>query len=210
MALGFQTLYDRAERAAGSRTALWLLGGVSFAESAVLPVPVDAVSVPIMLSSRRRMTPVVILIATVTSVLGGLLGYALGWGFYEALAKPLLGWLGVAGDLEGFAARMQENQVGGSWLIFMGALTPIPFKVVCIGSGLVKFNLGLFIAVATAGRLLRFLFFGVLFWVFGEPLKRMIRRHSGLEYAVASGGGGRRFCAGGVIVLSRGLVACSI
>ncbi|MEC7141053.1 MAG: DedA family protein, partial [Pseudomonadota bacterium] len=70
MALGFQTLYDRAERAAGSRTALWLLGGVSFAESAVLPVPVDAVSVPIMLSSRRRI-PVVILIATVTSVLGG-------------------------------------------------------------------------------------------------------------------------------------------
>ena len=47
----------------------------------------------------------------------------------------MLGWLGVAGDLEGFAARMQENQVGGSWLIFMGALTPIPFKVVCIGSG---------------------------------------------------------------------------
>ena len=168
MALGFQTLYDRAERAAGSRTALWLLGGVSFAESAVLPVPVDAVSVPIMLSSRRRI-PVVILIATVTSVLGGLLGYALGWGFYEALAKPLLG----------FAAQMQENQVGGSWLIFMGALTPIPFKVVCIGSGLVKFNIGLFIAVATAGRLLRFLFFGVLFWIFGDPLKRMIRRHSG-------------------------------
>ena len=178
MALGFQTLYDRAERAAGSRTALWLLGGVSFAESAVLPVPVDAVSVPIMLSSRRRI-PVVILIATVTSVLGGMLGYALGWGFYEALAKPLLGWLGVTGDLEGFAAQMQENQVGGSWLIFMGALTPIPFKVVCIGSGLVKFNIGLFIAVATAGRLLRFLFFGVLFWIFGDPLKRMIRRHSG-------------------------------
>ena len=176
MALGFQTLYDRAERAGWVAHGAVAAGGVSFAESAVLPVPVDAVSVPIMLSSRRRI-PVVILIATVTSVLGGLLGYALGWGFYEALA--LLGWLGVAGDLEGFAARMQENQVGGSWLIFMGALTPIPFKVVCIGSGLVKFNLGLFIAVATAGRLLRFLFFGVLFWIFGEPLKRMIRRHSG-------------------------------
>ncbi|MAH87033.1 MAG: cytochrome B [Kiloniella sp.] len=178
MALGFKTLYDRAERAAGSRTALWLLGGVSFAESAVLPVPVDAVSVPIMLSSRRRI-PVVVLIATVTSVLGGLLGYALGWGFYEALAKPLLGWLGVSGQLEAFAARMQDNPAGGSWLIFMGALTPIPFKVVCIGSGVVQFDLTLFIAVAMAGRLLRFLFFGVLFWVFGEPLKAVIRRNSG-------------------------------
>lgn len=178
MALGFKTLYDRAERAAGSRTALWLLGGVSFAESAVLPVPVDAVSVPIMLSSRRRI-PVVVLIATVTSVLGGLLGYALGWGFYEALAKPLLGWLGVSGQLEAFAARMQDNPAGGSWLIFMGALTPIPFKVVCIGSGVVQFDLTLFIAVAMAGRLLRFLFFGVLFWVFGEPLKTVIRRNSG-------------------------------
>ena len=67
MALGFQTLYDRAERAAGSRTALWLLGGVSFAESAVLPVPVDAVSVPIMLSSRRRI-PVVILILSLIHI----------------------------------------------------------------------------------------------------------------------------------------------
>ena len=109
------------------RARRWLLGGVSFAESAVLPVPVDGFGADHAV--RPAEIPVVILMP-VTSVLGGLLGTR--WAGAEALAKPLLGWLGVAGDLEGFAAQMQENQVGGSWLIFMGALTPIPFKVVCI------------------------------------------------------------------------------
>ena len=178
MALGFQSLYDRAERAAGSRSALWLLGAVSFSESAFLPVPVDAVSVPIMLSAKRRI-PLVILIGTVTSVLGGLLGYLLGWGAYEALALPLLGLLGVADEVQGFAERMQANQAAGAWLIFLGAVTPVPFKVVCIGAGLIQFNLGLFIAAAMVGRVLRFLAFGVLFWFFGEPMKRFIQRNSG-------------------------------
>ena len=178
MALGFQSLYDRAERAAGSRSALWLLGAVSFSESAFLPVPVDAVSVPIMLSAKRRI-PLVILIGTVTSVLGGLLGYLLGWGAYEALALPLLGLLGVADEVQGFAERMQANQAAGAWLIFLGAVTPVPFKVVCIGAGLIQFNLSLFIAAAMAGRVLRFLAFGVLFWFFGEPMKRFIQRNSG-------------------------------
>ena len=175
MALGFQSLYDRAERAAGSRSALWLLGGVSFAESAFLPVPVDAVSVPIMLSSKRRI-PMVILIGTLTSVLGGLLGYVLGWGFYETLAKPMLQALGVAEEVQGFTDRMQANASAGAWLIFLGAVTPIPFKVVCIGAGLIKFSLPLFLAVALAGRILRFLAFGVLFWYFGEPAKRLIKQ----------------------------------
>ncbi len=178
MALGFQSLYDRAERAAGSRSALWLLGAVSFSESAFLPVPVDAVSVPIMLSAKRRI-PLVILIGTVTSVLGGLLGYLLGWGAYEALALPLLGLLGVADEVQGFAERMQANQAAGAWLIFLGAVTPVPFKVVCIGAGLIQFNLGLFIAAAMVGRVLRFLAFGVLFWFFGEPMKRFIQQNSG-------------------------------
>lgn len=178
MALGFQSLYDRAEKAAGSRSALWLLGGVSFAESAFLPVPVDAVSVPIMLSAKRRI-PMVILIGTLTSVLGGLLGYLLGWGFYETLAQPLLRFLGVDGEVQGFTERMQQNQTAGAWLIFLGAVTPIPFKVVCIGAGLIKFNLPLFMAAAMAGRLLRFLAFGVLFWYFGEPMKKVIRQNSG-------------------------------
>ncbi|MGB1147271.1 MAG: YqaA family protein [Alphaproteobacteria bacterium] len=178
MALGFQSLYDRAEKAAGSRSALWLLGGVSFAESAFLPVPVDAVSVPIMLSAKRRI-PVVILIGTLTSVLGGLLGYLLGWGFYETLAQPLLRLLGVDGEVQGFTERMQQNQTAGAWLIFLGAVTPIPFKVVCIGAGLIKFNLPLFMAAAMTGRLLRFLAFGVLFWYFGEPMKKVIRQNSG-------------------------------
>ena len=178
MALGFQSLYDRAEKAAGSRSALWLLGGVSFAESAFLPVPVDAVSVPIMLSAKRRI-PMVILIGTLTSVLGGLLGYLLGWGFYETLAQPLLRFLGVDGEVQGFTELMQQNQTAGAWLIFLGAVTPIPFKVVCIGAGLIKFNLPLFMAAAMAGRLLRFLAFGVLFWYFGEPMKKVIRQNSG-------------------------------
>ena len=181
MAFGFQSLYDRAEKAAGSRSALWLLGGVSFAESAFLPIPVDAVSVPIMLSARRRI-PIVILIGTLTSVLGGLLGYILGWGFY----------LGVAGEVQGFTERMQANQAGGAWLIFLGAVTPIPFKVVCIGAGLIKFNLPLFLAVAMAGRVLRFAAFGLLFWFFGEPAKQLIKRSGGwitlLLLAVLVGG----------------------
>ena len=179
MALGFQSLYDRAERAAGSRSALWLLGGVSFAESAFLPIPVDAVSVPIMLSAKRRI-PVVIVIGTLTSVLGGLLGYLLGWGFYETLARPMLQALGVAGEVQGFTERMQANEAAGAWLLFLGAVTPIPFKVVCIGAGLIKFNLPLFLVVALAGRVLRFLVFGVLFWYLGEPAKRLIKSNGGV------------------------------
>jgi membrane protein YqaA with SNARE-associated domain len=107
------------------------------------------------------------------------LGYLLGWGFYETLAQPLLRLLGGEGEVAGFTERMQQNQTGGAWLIFLGAVTPIPFKVVCIGAGLIQFNLPLFLAAAMAGRSLRFLAFGLLFWVFGAPMKRLIRRNSG-------------------------------
>lgn len=174
-----ETLGERAERLAGSNKALGLLAAVSVAESALLPLPVDAVSLPMMAAARRRI-PLIVLVGAITSVVGGVLGYLIGVFGFEVIGEPAIRMFGATEDFDDIQARISENWQSGVWIIFLGAVAPIPFKLVCIGAGFTGFPFWIFILVASAGRVLRFAAFGALFWFFGPAANRLLKRHSRL------------------------------
>ena len=146
-----RSLYARILSLAGTRWAMPALAAVSFAESSFLPIPPDALLIPMVLARRERAW-IYALVCTLGSVLGGLFGYAIG--FYLApLAAKLLAAMGHAGGLASFQAAYQRF---GVWVILVKGLTPIPYKLVTIASGLAHFSLPVFVTASLATRGARF------------------------------------------------------
>lgn len=159
--------------AAGPR-ALRVVALVSFGESALLPLPVDAVTLPVMLADRRRVWPVAWL-ATWTSVLGGAVGYALGLLLYETLVRWLIGFYGWE---QAFAAFQADFHARGALIVAIGALTPVPYKLIAIASGVEGLDFGLFLAISLLGRGARFAAFAALVWWCGPAVRRLLDRHA--------------------------------
>jgi membrane protein YqaA with SNARE-associated domain len=172
----FQNLYQRAMRAGARPGALRLVALVSFAESAVLPIPVDAVTLPVMLADSARIWRVV-WVASLASVLGGAAGYGLGLLLYETVVSWLIelyGWQ------ESFAAVRHDFEAQGAMIVAIGAVTPIPYKLIAIASGVERLDFALFLAISIVGRGGRFLFFGALVRWFGADLRQVLDRHAGV------------------------------
>ncbi len=174
-----ETLGEKSERLAGSNKALGLLAIVSIAESALLPLPVDAVALPMMMANRKKI-PLIIFVGAATSVIGGLIGYLIGVFGMELIGNALVNLFNQAEQFATLKATIQENWISGAWIIFLGAVTPIPFKLVCIGSGATGFPFWIFLPVALFGRVLRFAVFGAVFWYFGPPAAALMRKHGKL------------------------------
>jgi membrane protein YqaA with SNARE-associated domain len=172
-----QKLIEKAEAIADRPEALVLLAGVSIAESALLPLPVDAVSMPIMALSKRRI-PLVVAVGTASSVVGGLLGYVIGAAFLSLLGMPLLEWLGQVDAYTAVQAQMNADLGTGAWWILVGAITPLPFKFVCWAAGALQFPLWLFLILGVGGRFVRFAAIGALFWWFGPLFLSVLKRHA--------------------------------
>ncbi len=164
---------------AETRKALYLLAVISALESAILPIPVHAVLVPMMLASRRRIW-LVMLVATVASVIGGVGGYFIGYFGYETIGVWLLDLYGLTDTFQEYRTEFATDLWTGATFVFIGALTPIPYKVVCIAAGFMAFDLATFILVSVVGRTLQFGFFAVLLYAFGPKLKALMDRNSTL------------------------------
>jgi membrane protein YqaA with SNARE-associated domain len=163
-------------RAAGRPAARWVLAAVSFSESAFLPLPVDAVSIPLMLADRRSIWWVV-LIATVTSVAGGMVGYVIGRFLFDTVGQWLIDLYGLQSQFTAFQSYFAEM----GWLIvIIGGLTPLPYKVIAIASGLGRFDLWAFLLFSILSRGVRFSVLGLLFWWFGPPIKDFIDKNLAL------------------------------
>lgn len=169
-------LYNWTMGLAGHRRATWALGGVSFAESSFFPIPPDVILIPMILA-RRRMAFVYALIATVTSVLGGIAGYLIGAFLFEALGQPLLEVYGAAGKFAEFSEGYNEQ---GGWIVFFFGVTPFPYKVITIASGATALNIWTFIAASVAARGLRFFIVATLLYMFGEPIRNFIEKYLGI------------------------------
>lgn len=170
----FDRLYAWSMRAGQGPRALWAVGAVSFSESALLPLPVDAVTLPVMLADRQRLWRVV-WIATLTSVLGGVVGYGIGRLLYETLGLWLIEFYGWQ---ESFAELRQGFLDQGALIVLIGAVTPLPYKLIAIASGLQGLNFWLFLGVSILGRALRFVAFGALVWWFGPAVRRLLDKHA--------------------------------
>jgi membrane protein YqaA with SNARE-associated domain len=173
----FRALYDWVLRMAHHRHAIWLLALVSFAESSFFPIPPDAMLIPMVIARRDRAWRIA-LVCTAASVLGGMLGYYIGYGLMETVGQ----WLIHLYHLEAKAAEAIHAYQSeyGAWIILLKGLTPIPFKLVTIASGAAHFNFPLFVLLATITRGVRFFAVAFLLKRYGEPVQAMIEKRLNL------------------------------
>jgi membrane protein YqaA with SNARE-associated domain len=161
------------EKAGHPRAPAWL-GAVAFAESSFFPLPPDALLAPMTLARPERGWYFAAL-TTLTSVLGGLLGYLIGALLYQALAEPLLAFYGAEAEY-----RQVVDWFGayGGWAVFLAGLTPVPYKVFTIGAGSLAMPLFPFVAASFAGRGLRFFVIAGVIRLGGERLYQQVERWS--------------------------------
>lgn len=166
-------MYAWAMQLAASRHALPALSGVSFAESSFFPVPPDAMLVPMVLANPKKAW-LYAGVCTAASVLGGLLGYALGSIFYETVGQKIIAFYHMEQQAENF--RVLYGQYGAEIILLKG-LTPIPYKLVTIASGLAAYPLLPFIILSTVTRGARFFLIAALLKWKGEAARLFIEKH---------------------------------
>lgn len=172
----FRSMYDWVLRMAHHRHALRSLAVVSFAESSFFPIPPDVMVVPMVLA-RRDQAYLIATVCTVASVLGGIFGYAIGYYLMESVGQWLVQLYHMESKIE--ALRHGYDQYGAAIILLKG-LTPIPFKLVTIASGLFHFNFPLFVILATITRAARFFIIAALLKRFGEPMQAFIEKRLNL------------------------------
>lgn len=170
----FRRLYDWTLKWAASRHAEKALGVVSFVESSVFPIPADVLFVPMILAKPEKAWRLA-LIASVTSVLGGVFGWLIGHFAFELIAQPLLDFYGKT---EAFDALKDATGTGTILLLLVtsGFSHLPPMKVVTILSGVVSFNLGLFVISAIIARGGRFFILAWLLHRYGRPMVEFVER----------------------------------
>lgn len=157
---------------AASDRAPWALAAVSFAESSFFPIPPDVMLIPMVLS-RRENAWWYATIATVASVLGGLLGYAIGYYLYDAVGLPILKLYGREHALDSFMAFVRDYGVPA---VIIKGMTPIPYKVVTIAAGVGHMHLLAFIGASIIARAMRFFLVAGLLYFAGEPIRTFIEK----------------------------------
>lgn len=165
-------LYARILALAASRHATAALVLVAFAEASFFPLPPDLLLIPIILARPRRAF-LIAAVCTLASVAGGFLGYAIGYWLFATIGRPLLEFYHAMDRYEAMRAAFAQ---WGIWIILIKGLTPIPYKLVTIASGVVHFNLLAFGLASLASRSLRFFLLALLLWRFGDPVRAFIER----------------------------------
>ena len=163
------------EKAAHPQATKWL-GGISFAESSFFPIPPDVMLAPMCLAKPERAYWYA-LVCTIASVLGALLGYAIGYFVFEAVGMPILEFYGVAEKFDSFAQNFNEQ---GWIVVLLAGFTPLPFKVITIAAGSTAMPLQILIGASIASRFARFFLVAALLRYFGPPMKTWIDRNFAL------------------------------
>ncbi|SDC10179.1 YqaA family protein [Ruegeria marina] len=174
------SLYNRTMALAYHPRAMWALAVVAFLESSVFPIPPDLLMIPMILARPSRAWAIA-LVALVASVLGGVLGYAIGAFFYESVGAPILQAMGKAEAMEAFNTRFNDF---GFWAVLTAGVTPFPYKVITIMSGWTGMPLATFVATSILARALRFFLVAALLWKFGAPVRDFIEKRLGLVLTV--------------------------
>jgi len=173
-------LYDWTLSLAAGPRAPAALGTVSFAESSVFPIPPDILLIPMVIAKRDKAWWFATL-CTLTSVAGGVLGYIIGMFLFEQVASPVLTFYGKMHWLEEFSVVFNE---WGWWFVFIAGLTPFPYKVITIASGVAGLSLPIFILASLVSRGLRFFVVATLLYFFGPPIRDFIEKRLGLMFTL--------------------------
>lgn len=173
-------LYDWTLSLSAHPRAIWALAFVAFIEASVFPIPPDVLMIAMIIAAPSRAF-VIAAVATLASVAGGLLGYAIGAFAFETVGRPALEALGKGTAIEAFNTRFNDF---GFWSVLVAGVTPFPFKVITIMSGWTGLPLDVFVGTSLIARALRFFVVAALLWKFGTPIRDFIEWRLGLMFTL--------------------------
>lgn len=171
-------LYDWTISLSAHPRALWALAMVSFIESSFFPIPPDILMIPMILAAPTRAW-LIALVATVSSVLGGLFGYFIGAVLFDTVGQWIFDVYGKEDAVEAFNQRFND---WGAWAVLVAGVTPFPYKVITIMSGWTGLSIPVFIVASVIARGLRFFVLAALLWKFGAPIRSFIEKYLGLLF----------------------------
>jgi membrane protein YqaA with SNARE-associated domain len=180
----FQTLYKKCLELAAHKSSNFYLGLVSFVESSFFPIPPDAMIIPMVIAKKNKYLKI-FLIASIFSVLGGIFGYLIGYLFFD-LAMYVIEFYGYQDKVENLKLSMSQGSGFLAWLsiLFLAGFTPLPYKAFTISSGLIGFNLPVFIIVSLISRSLRFFIVAYLSYKFGELFTEYMEKHGSKWFTI--------------------------
>ena len=180
----FQTLYKKCLELAAHKSSNFYLGLVSFIESSFFPIPPDAMIIPMVIAKKKEYLKI-FLIASIFSVLGGIFGYLIGYLFLD-LAMYVIEFYGYQDKVENLKLSMSQGSGFLAWLsiLFLAGFTPLPYKAFTISSGLIAFNLPIFIIVSLISRSLRFFIVAYLSYKFGELFTEYMEKHGSKWFTI--------------------------
>ena len=173
----FKTLYQKCLDLASHKSSNFFLGLVSFIESSFFPIPPDVMIIPMVIAKKKSYLKI-FLIASIFSVLGGIFGYILGSIFLDT-AMNVIEFYGYENKINTLINSLAQGEGLIAWLsiLFLAGFTPLPYKVFTIASGLIGFNLLIFIIVSLISRSLRFFIIAYLSYKFGDLFTEFMNKH---------------------------------
>ena len=180
----FQSLYKYCLNLAAHKSSNLYLGIVSFTESSFFPIPPDVMIIPMVIAKKKEYFKI-FLIASIFSVLGGIFGYLLGYLFYD-LAIHVIEFYGYENKVESLKTSLSQGSGFFAWLsiLFLAGFTPLPYKAFTIASGIVAFNLPVFIVVSLISRSLRFFIVAYLSYKFGDLFTEFMEKHGSKWFTI--------------------------
>jgi len=173
-------LYQWTMSLAESDYALWILALISFFEAWIFPIPPDALMIPMIIAAPRRAW-LIAMVTTLSSVAGGVVGFAIGAYLYDQIGQPLLEFYGKTHVFDVFSGYYN---IYGPQVLLVSGITPFPFKATTILSGATGLNLGMFVVFTLIGRGVRFFIVAALLWKFGSPIRHFIEKRLGMMFTI--------------------------
>ena len=181
----FNTLYKKCLNLASHKSSKYYLALVSFIESSFFPIPPDVMVVPMVISKKNDFIKI-FLIATIFSVLGGILGYFIGAFFFD-IGMQIMSIYNYENKLINLKNDLISSEGFYAWLgiLFLAGFTPLPYKVFTIASGLIEFNIIIFILISLISRGLRFFIVSYLSYKFGNLFTNFMNEHGSKWFTIA-------------------------
>ena len=180
----FTTLYKKCLDLAAHKSSKYYLAVVSFIESSFFPIPPDVMVIPMVISKKNDFIKI-FLIATIFSVLGGILGYFIGAFFFD-IAMQVMTFYGYEDKLISLKNNLISTDGFYAWLgiLFLAGFTPLPYKVFTIASGLIGFNILIFVLISLISRGLRFFIVSYLSYRFGDLFTQFMEKHGSKWFTI--------------------------
>ena len=180
----FNTLYKKCLNLAAHKSSKYYLAAVSFIESSFFPIPPDVMVIPMVISKKNDFIKI-FLISTIFSVLGGILGYFIGAFFFD-IGMQIMSFYGYEDKLIYLKNNLLNSEGFYAWLgiLFLAGFTPLPYKVFTIASGLIGFNILIFILISITSRGLRFFIVSYLSYKFGDLFTQFMNKHGSKWFTI--------------------------